>query len=211
MSDSSRVGTAISSTNEDRDYHDTLGLVGADETVSTDKFDQQLDRPTTSHSETSSVSSKGALGLQRYPLPVSIPMSMLARLLACASSDPPGALASGDGKTSKSGMRAAMWAKKTLRRSRGFETNLGFETKEQVKLCSLDEQLWEHVIYLSKRIYPNRLPSSNYKRKISNRWRGVHGACFLISCSGFARPPKCRPASTGTYLIPILALPSSWL
>lgn len=67
MSISSRASTAISSTNGDSDFDDDLASLDPHKAEPADKTDDQSTRPATSLSETSSISSKGALGLQRYP------------------------------------------------------------------------------------------------------------------------------------------------
>lgn len=67
MSIPSRASTAISSTNGDSDFDDDLASLDPHKAEPADKTDDQSTRPATSPSETSSISSKRALGLQRYP------------------------------------------------------------------------------------------------------------------------------------------------
>ena len=115
-------------------------------------------------------------------------------------------LARGEEKTSKCGigMRAAMWGKKTLRRSRA-------DPKEQVLnelLPCLEHDAHEIVAETLSPYCANiRMPSSNCKMKISSPWRGAQDVCSGIRCNDSGQFPSWPPAFSGTTSRVILSMP----
>lgn len=100
---------------------------------------------------------------------------------------------------------AAMWAKKTLRRSRA-------DTKEQVlnELPSCLEHDAHDIVAgpFEPLLRVNiRLPSSNCKKKISSPWRGAQDVCSGIRCNDSGQFPSWPPAFSGTNPRAILSMP----